>query len=46
MEMNAIPQHAVFAIARQSGCNILEVREDDAAGASMLSHVFLLQKAY
>jgi SAM-dependent methyltransferase len=45
MEMNAIPQRAVYAIARDSGCDILEVREDNLTGSPlMLSHVFLVQK--
>jgi len=28
MEMNALPQPAIFAIAEQAGCRVLEVRED------------------
>jgi SAM-dependent methyltransferase len=46
MEMNAIPQRVVFAIARDCGCDVLEVREDNGTGSDkMLSHMFLVQKA-
>jgi SAM-dependent methyltransferase len=45
MEMNAIPQRAIYAIARDCGCDLLEVREDDATGAPlMLSHTFLVRR--
>jgi SAM-dependent methyltransferase len=33
MEMNALPQAAVFAIAARAGCHPIEVREDDYIGA-------------
>jgi len=32
MEMNALPQSAIFAIADQAGCRVLEVREDHCLG--------------
>ena len=32
MEMNALPQPAIFAIAARAGCHPLEVREDDYIG--------------
>jgi 2-polyprenyl-3-methyl-5-hydroxy-6-metoxy-1,4-benzoquinol methylase len=45
MEMNAIPQRVVFDIVRESGCDILEVREDSAAGsAAIVSHTFPVQR--
>lgn len=45
MEMNALPQRVVFAIARESGCFPLEVREDTLAGdANMVSQTFLFMR--
>lgn len=32
MEMNALPQHAIFAIADRAGCRPIEVREDHCIG--------------
>jgi 2-polyprenyl-3-methyl-5-hydroxy-6-metoxy-1,4-benzoquinol methylase len=47
IEMNPIAQRVVFALARECECNILEVREDGWTGSAlMLSHSFLMQKAY
>jgi len=41
MEMNALPQHAIFAIAERAGCRPIEVREDHCIGALPgLSHTF------
>ena len=47
MEMNAIAQRVVFALARECGCNILEVRIEDefwSGSAPMLAYSFLMQK--
>ena len=45
MEMNAIPQRAVYDIVRECGCDMIEVREDGAPGsARMVSHTFLVQR--
>jgi 2-polyprenyl-3-methyl-5-hydroxy-6-metoxy-1,4-benzoquinol methylase len=45
MEMHAIPQRVVSDIARECGCEVLEVREDSATGSmEMISHSFLVQK--
>lgn len=45
MEMNALPQRAIFDITRQKGCFPLEVREDTLAGdANMVSQTFLFTR--
>lgn len=45
MEMNALPQKEVFAIAARHDCLPLEVREDgQTADPRMLSHTFLFRK--
>jgi SAM-dependent methyltransferase len=45
MEMNAIPQKDVFAIAARHDCMPLEVREDGQTGdPRMLSHTFLFRR--
>jgi SAM-dependent methyltransferase len=47
MEMNAIPQRAIYALIRDCRCDLLEVREDGATGAPLLiSHTFLVQKRH
>lgn len=45
MEMNCLPQQVIFRIIEESGCRLIEVREDVAAGEGALSHVFFVQKA-
>ena len=45
MEMNALPQKAIYEIIDRAGCRPLEVREDLYAGhGSVLSHIFVVQK--
>lgn len=46
MEMHVLPQSAVFSIVAQTGCRVLEVREDDAIGisATAISNTFLVEK--
>ncbi|MES2497201.1 MAG: class I SAM-dependent methyltransferase [Pseudomonadota bacterium] len=44
MEMNALPQKAVFEIIEKMGCRPLEIRENSAAGDMGLSHVFVAQR--
>jgi SAM-dependent methyltransferase len=45
MEMHCIPQHHVFRIARETGCRVLEVREDGSTGRlrTGLSNLFVIQ---
>lgn len=47
VEMHYVPQRRIFEIARQAGCEVLEVREDDWVGRREveLSNTFLLRKA-
>ncbi len=46
MEMNALPQPAVFAIAARTGCRMLEVREDHCTGTLPgVSQTFVFQRA-
>lgn len=40
---NPLPQHEIFRIFADAGCDILEVRQDDFLGAA-LSHTFAAQK--
>ena len=44
-EMHALPQSVLFGIAAQHGCEVLEVREDGAAGLTAVSNRVLLRKA-
>lgn len=46
VEMHYVPQRRIFEIARQAGCAVLEVREDDWVGRREveLSNTFLLRK--
>jgi hypothetical protein len=46
IEMHCVPQRRIFRIARDSGCDVLEVREDDWVGRRHveLSNTFLLRK--
>lgn len=45
MEMNGLPQKAIFEIIAQAQCEVIEVREDGAAGFDeALSHTFLVRK--
>lgn len=44
MEMNGLPQPAIYQIIEQAGCRLIEVREDGAGGSSALSHTFVVQK--
>lgn len=46
MEMHYFPQPALFALLENSGCKVLEFREDDAIGVSVtaVSNTVLVQK--
>ncbi|MBC7942582.1 MAG: class I SAM-dependent methyltransferase [Chitinophagaceae bacterium] len=46
IEMHYLPQRRIFQIARDAGCDVLEVREDDWVGRRQveLSNTFLLQR--
>ena len=45
MEMNALPQAAIFAVAARAGCRVLEVREDHCIGALPgISQTFAFQR--
>jgi SAM-dependent methyltransferase len=46
MEMHAVPQRAIFDLARRHGCNLIEIREDGAVGinAEWLSNTFVFEK--
>lgn len=46
IEMHYLPQRRIFQIARDCGCDVLEVREDDWVGRRHveLSNTFLLRK--
>ena len=46
MEMHYLPQAALLALIAERGCRILEIREDDAIGLSVIavSNTLLLQK--
>ena len=43
-EMHAFPQDRLWALIADSGCEILETREDDAAGAHAVSNRVLVRK--
>lgn len=47
MQMHCFPQAEIFKIAIESGCRVLEVREDEWAGPGnqRLSNTFVIQKA-
>ncbi len=46
MEVHVLPQSDVFEIIRDTGCEVLEVREDGWAGSPMfISNSFLVRKA-
>lgn len=46
IEMHHLPQREAFRIARDAGCDVLEVREDDWTGRRHIeiSNTFLLQR--
>lgn len=45
MEMNALPQSAIFAVADRAGCRMLEVREDHCIGTLPgVSQTFVFQR--
>jgi SAM-dependent methyltransferase len=46
IEMHVLPQEAVFRIAAEAGCRMLEVREDGATGlgSAWLSNTFVMEK--
>jgi SAM-dependent methyltransferase len=46
MEMHYFPQAALFDIVAEQGCRVLEIREDDSIGLSVIavSNTLLLQK--
>ncbi|WP_375394320.1 class I SAM-dependent methyltransferase [uncultured Sphingomonas sp.] len=45
MEMNALPQRHIFALAKRLGLDVLEVREDLSGGSQrIVSQTFLLQR--
>lgn len=43
-EMHALPQSAIYEIARVANCALLEVREDGSAGPPWSAQVFTFQK--
>jgi SAM-dependent methyltransferase len=43
-EMHVLPQTEIFALAKASGCRVLEVREDGASGWRFISNRLLIQK--
>jgi SAM-dependent methyltransferase len=47
MEMHLLPQHRVFALAREAGLEVLDVREDaQSVPASWLSNLFVLRRPF
>jgi SAM-dependent methyltransferase len=44
MEMNFLPQPAIYRLIDEAGCRLIEVREDGAAGDTAVSHTFVMQK--
>jgi SAM-dependent methyltransferase len=44
VEVHCLPQSALFEIVARTGCDILEIREDGALGANMVSNRLLLRK--
>lgn len=43
-EMHALPQDHMLALIAESGCELLEIREDNAAGASAVSNRVLVRR--
>ena len=43
-EMHALPQSQLARIIEETGCKILEIREDDAAGSEAISNRLLVRK--
>jgi SAM-dependent methyltransferase len=43
-EMHALPQSAIFRIAGEQGCRLLEVREENSAGDPWISQFFTIAK--
>ena len=48
MEMHCLPQHAIFALIEEQGCELLEVREDGFTGFSsqFVSNSFVVRKKH
>ena len=46
MEMHYFPQAALFDLVAQQGCRVLEIREDDSIGLSVIavSNTLLVRK--
>jgi SAM-dependent methyltransferase len=46
MEMHCLPQHHIFRIAKEVGCDVLEVREEGSTGrfGSDISNLFVIQR--
>jgi SAM-dependent methyltransferase len=44
MEMNALPQKALFEVIDASGCRVLEIRDDRHSAPAKLSNTVLVQK--
>ncbi|MEX3983367.1 class I SAM-dependent methyltransferase [Paraburkholderia sp. EG287A] len=46
MQMHVLPQHHVFEVARETGCEVLEVREDECTGQrdKYVSNTFVIRK--
>ena len=45
MEMHVLPQESLFALIEEAGCQLLEIREDDATGSPiMVSNSVLVRK--
>ena len=41
---NPLPQHVIFDVISNGGCDVLEVREDSLLGGDSLSHTFCVRK--
>jgi len=44
IDANPLPQHIIFKIFAEAGCDVLEVREDNFLGGPSLSHTFAARK--
>jgi 2-polyprenyl-3-methyl-5-hydroxy-6-metoxy-1,4-benzoquinol methylase len=44
MEMHVLPQDTLFSLIEDCGCQLLEIREDDRAGPTMVSNAVLVRK--
>jgi 2-polyprenyl-3-methyl-5-hydroxy-6-metoxy-1,4-benzoquinol methylase len=44
MEMHLLPQDTLFSLIEDCGCQLLEIREDDRAGPTMVSNAILVRK--